>query len=117
MRPRGDFRHHTAKGRVFLLLAEHRFGQDGAIRPQHCRRGFIAAAFNAKDDGVWLHASGDTTAGFEQETERRLQGRYWAGFAADALPGPLRTPHHRHHAKCQHTNQHQHVSLHANAVT
>ena len=32
MRPRRDFRHHAAKGRVFGLLAENRFGQDCAIR-------------------------------------------------------------------------------------
>ena len=47
MRARGDFGHHTTKGRMFLLLAEHSLGQDGAICAQDRGCCFIAAAFNA----------------------------------------------------------------------
>jgi hypothetical protein len=60
MRPRGDFGHHTAKGRVFLQLAEDGLGQDGAIRAQNSGSGFIAATFDSKDDGIGIHDAADT---------------------------------------------------------
>jgi hypothetical protein len=61
MRPRSDFWHHTAKGRMFLQLAEDGFGQNGAVRAHHGGSGFVAAAFDSKDDGIGLHGAADTT--------------------------------------------------------
>jgi hypothetical protein len=63
MRPRGNFRHHAAKGCVFLQLAKDGLSQNGAIRAQYSRGGFIAAALNPQDDGIRLHAKPDTMPG------------------------------------------------------
>jgi hypothetical protein len=52
MRARRDFRHHTAEGRVFRLLAEDGLGQNYTIRTKHCGRGFIATALNAQNEEV-----------------------------------------------------------------
>ena len=71
----GDFRHDPAKGRVLCLLAENRFGKDAAIRTHHRRRGFITAAFQAKDQRIGLHACPIPRAG-----RRAIPGRVMAGL-------------------------------------
>jgi hypothetical protein len=76
MRPRGDFRHYAAEGRVFLLLTEYCLGQDAAIRAQHRSCGFIAAALYTKDGGIQPHARGVTTP---KVKDKPRQNRYRSG--------------------------------------
>ena len=46
MGARRDLRHHAAEGRVLRFLAQHRLGEDGAVRrPHHGGGGLVAARF------------------------------------------------------------------------
>jgi hypothetical protein len=53
---------------MFSLLAEDRFSQYGTVRTHHRGSSFIATAFDAKYDGVRIHA-------WLEYTPSRLAGR------------------------------------------